>query len=89
MPGASDDILRVIQDVLGPLLRTDGAKLYLVHADAEAISLHLAGRYAGCPGNTLMTRRILEPAIFAVAPKARVVVTSGALIPRGARLVAG
>jgi Fe-S cluster biogenesis protein NfuA len=88
MPSADDEILRVVKDVLGPLLRVDGAKLYVVQAGADAVVLHLAGRSAGCPGNTLTTRRIIEPAILAVAPKARVTVTAGALIPKGARLIA-
>ena len=37
--------------------------------------------------NTLAIRRIIEPAVFAVAPRARVTVTSGALQPADAKLL--
>ncbi len=82
------EILRVVREVVAPLVRADGGRLYVVQAEDDAVALHLAGRYAGCPGNTLATRRVIEPAIFAVAPKARVTITSGALLPEGAELVA-
>ena len=78
------EISRVLRDVIAPLVRADGGELYLVGADDEGVVLHLAGRFSGCPGNTLATRRVIEPAIFAVAPKVRVTVTSGPLIPKGA-----
>jgi len=78
------EISRVLRDIVAPLVRADGGEVYLVHASDEGVTLHLSGRFSGCPGNTLATRRIIEPAIFAVAPKARVIVTSGPLIPKGA-----
>ena len=65
----------------------DGGELYLVNASDEGVSLHLSGRFSGCPGNTLATRRVIEPAIFAVAPRVRVTVTSGPLIPKGAERI--
>jgi Fe-S cluster biogenesis protein NfuA len=82
-----DAILDVVARVLAPLVEADGGQLFLVSAGDEAVELHLAGRFAGCPGNALVTRHILEPAVRAVAPEARVVVTWGALIPTGAKLV--
>ncbi len=82
-----EEIVRVVEQVLGPLIRADGGELYLVSADDDAVSLHLAGRRAGCPGNTLTSRRFIEPAISAVAPNAKVTVTWGALVPPGARRV--
>jgi len=83
--GARDEILRVLRDVLAPLVRTDGGELYLVRAEDDAVALHLAGRFAGCPGNALARRQIIEPAIRAVAPNAQVTLTSGAIVPRGAQ----
>jgi Fe-S cluster biogenesis protein NfuA len=85
MGATEDEILRVLQEVLVPLVQADGGELYLVNADENLVALHLAGRYAGCPGNNLARRQLIEPAIHSVAPKAEVRVTSGALVPKGAR----
>lgn len=87
MSDARSEIMRVIQEVVAPLVRADGGKLYIVSLEDEDVSLHLSGRYSGCPGNTLATRRVIEPAILAVAPKARIAVTSGAIVPKDAKLV--
>lgn len=87
MAGTREEILKVIREVVAPLIRADGGRIYLVSAEDDAVDLHLAGRYAGCPGNTLATRRVIEPAIFAVAPAARVTISSGVLIPKGAELI--
>jgi Fe-S cluster biogenesis protein NfuA len=87
MGDTREEILRVVREVVAPLVRADGGRIYLVAVDDDAVTLHLAGRYAGCPGNTLAIRRIIEPAIFAVAPRARVTVTSGALWPADATLL--
>lgn len=83
--GARDEILQVVREVLAPLVRADGGELYLVQVEDDAVSLHLAGRFAGCPGNALARRQIIEPAIRAVAPNAQVTVSSGALVPKGAQ----
>lgn len=87
MGGTREEILKVIREVVAPLIRADGGRIYLVAAEDDSVDLHLAGRYAGCPGNTLATRRVIEPAIFAVAPAARVTISSGVLIPKGAELI--
>jgi len=89
MASPRDAILDVVDRVLAPLIEADGGQLYLISAGDEAVELHLSGRFSGCPGNALVTRHILEPAVRAVAPEARVVVTWGALIPTGAKLVQG
>jgi Fe-S cluster biogenesis protein NfuA len=65
----------------------DGGLLYVVQADAKRVTLHLAGRFAGCPGNQIATRRVIEPAIAAVAPGAELTVTWGRLVPNGATRV--
>lgn len=87
MSDVRSEIMRVVREVLAPLVRADGGKLYIVSLEAEGVTLHLSGRYSGCPGNTLATRRVIEPAILAVAPKARIAVTSGAIVPKDAELV--
>jgi Fe-S cluster biogenesis protein NfuA len=89
MGGTRDEILKVIREVVAPLVRADGGRLYVVRAEDDAIDLHLAGRFAGCPGNTLAARRVVEPVIFAVAPAARVTISSGAIVPTGAELIVG
>jgi Fe-S cluster biogenesis protein NfuA len=81
------EISKVLREVVGPLVRADGGELYLVEATDDGVALHLSGRFSGCPGNTLATRRVIEPAIFAVAPRVRVTVTSGPLIPKGAERI--
>lgn len=85
MGSPRDEIVRVVSDVLAPLVRADGGEIWLVQADDRSVSLHLGGRFSGCPGNTLAKRHVIEPAILSVAPDAKVVVTSGALVPPGAQ----
>ena len=87
MASPRDEILRVVNDILAPLVRADGGEVYVVRAEDNAVQLHLAGRFSGCPGNTLAKRRVIEPAILAVAPNAQITVTSGAIVPEGARKV--
>jgi Fe-S cluster biogenesis protein NfuA len=87
MPSARDEIIRVVREVVAPLIVADGGEIYLVHVEDDAVVLHLAGRFSGCPGNTLVRRRVIEPAILSVAPTAQVTVTSGALVPEGAERV--
>jgi len=89
MPAARDEIVRVVREILAPMIQADGGELYLVSADEGAVSLHLAGRFSGCPGNTLARRRVLEPLIAAAAPGAHLTVTSGPLVPKGAQRVTG
>jgi Fe-S cluster biogenesis protein NfuA len=85
MPSPRERILGVVADILGPLIRADGGDLYVVSAGDEAVELHLVGKFAGCPGNSLAARHVIEPAIRAVAPDARVTVTWGFLVPEGAK----
>jgi Fe-S cluster biogenesis protein NfuA len=81
------EIVRVIREVVAPLIRADGGEIYLLNASENAVSLHLAGRFSGCPGNTLAKRRVIEPVVGAVAPGALVTVTSGVIVPAGAELL--
>ena len=87
MASPKDELVRVVREVLAPLVKADGGELYLVSVDDAGISLHLAGRFSGCPGNTLARRRVLEPLIASAAPGAYLTVTTGPLVPRGAQRV--
>jgi len=88
MPASIDQLLKVCREVIAPLIRADGGELYVVAVEPDQLTLHLAGTCSGCPGAVLTTRGIIEPAVHAIAPSARVVVTSGMKVPDGASLVA-
>ena len=88
MAVAKEEIVRVVREVLAPLVRADGGDLYLVSVEDTGVSLHVTGRFSGCPGNTLARRRIFEPPLVAVAPGITVTLTSGPLIPTGAARLA-
>jgi Fe-S cluster biogenesis protein NfuA len=70
------------------MIWADQGELYLVMADERTVALHLRGRFSGCPGNTLVVRRIIEPLISATLPNARVILSSGYLVPEGASMIA-
>lgn len=83
-----EELLYVLREVLGPMIWADQGELYLVMADDRTVALHLRGRFSGCPGNTLVVRRIIEPLISATLPSARVILSSGYMVPEGASLIA-
>jgi Fe-S cluster biogenesis protein NfuA len=85
MSSPKDELVRVVREVLAPLVKADGGDLYLVSVDDAGVSLHLAGRFSGCPGNTLARRRMLEPLIASAVPGAYLTFTTGPLVPRGAQ----
>ena len=87
MASPKDELVRVVREVLAPLVKADGGDLYLVSVDDAGVSLHLAGRFSGCPGNTLARRRVLEPLIASAVPGAYLTVTTGPLVPKGAQRV--
>ena len=87
MAAPKDEIIRLVREVLAPLVQADGGELYLVSAEDSGVVLHLAGRFSGCPGNTLTRRRVLEPLIASAAPGATVTLTTGPLVPKGAQRV--
>jgi Fe-S cluster biogenesis protein NfuA len=84
MVSAREQILEVIRELVAPLVRADGGEIYIVSADDAGVALHVTGRYAGCPGNTLARRRVIEPLIVKRVPGARVMLSSGPLLPKGA-----
>jgi Fe-S cluster biogenesis protein NfuA len=82
-----ENLLKVCSDIIAPLVHADGGELFVVSIEEGSIALHLAGKCAGCPGATLTSASIIEPAIHAVAPLVRVTVTSGFHVPEGASVV--
>jgi Fe-S cluster biogenesis protein NfuA len=88
MPEASDELMLVLRDILAPMIRADQGELYLVSVGPSKVALHLTGRFSGCPGNTLVARRIIEPVILKALPETQLELTSGYLIPEGAALIA-
>ena len=87
MAASIDQLLNVCRDVIAPLIRADGGEVYVVAVEPDHLTLHLAGTCAGCPGATITVKQVIEPAVHAVAPSARLVVTSGIRIPDGASLI--
>lgn len=77
-------VKRLLDEVLGPLVERDSGELHVVEHSSTLLTLHLAGAFAGCPGNTLAIRRVIEPIVRAHHPGIRLSITSGALVPEGA-----
>jgi len=84
---ANDALKQMLRDVLAPLAVLDGGEVYLVAADDDEVSLHLAGRLGGSPATVVVTRRIVEPAVKAVLPDAKLIVTSGWRVPEDAEKI--
>jgi len=82
-----DEILRVLREIVAPLVEADGGRVYIVPDESPRITVHLAGRYSGAPGIGLLSRRVVEPALRAIAPDADIVLSSGWKVPEGAVLV--
>lgn len=87
MGPAREQILEIVREVVGPLVRADAGQVYLVSVGERSLVLHLTGRFSGCPGNTLAKRRIIEPLLASRFPELRVEISSGPLLPEGAELV--
>lgn len=77
-------VKRLLDEVLGPLVERDSGELHIVEHSSTVLTLHLGGSFAGCPGNTLAIRRVIEPIVRAQHPSVRLTITSGALVPEGA-----
>jgi len=84
MTATIDQLLKVCREVIAPLIRADGGEIYIVAVEANHLSIHLAGRFAGCPGTPLTIRGVIEPAVRAVAPTAKLDISSGIKVPEGA-----
>ena len=84
---AKDTVLETLRDIVAPLVHKDGGEVWLVNAEGDDVRLHLAGTCAGCPGATLTTRGVIEPALRAANAQLRLTVTCGIVIPEGATRV--
>jgi Fe-S cluster biogenesis protein NfuA len=82
-----DQVERMFREVLSPIVKADGGEMYLVRWDGADLYVHLAGACAGCPGSSMTADSILLPALRSLAPKARIVVTTGFRVPDGAKRV--
>jgi Fe-S cluster biogenesis protein NfuA len=87
MAEKNDALQRMLEEVLAPLIEADGGELYVLSLGKKEIKLHLGGSWSGSPACVTTTRRIVEPAVHAVAPKVKVVVTNGYRVPEGAKRV--
>lgn len=79
-----DRLKSALSRVLAPLVEADAGELYLVSDEENLVKIHLGGRFAGCPGNELVRREVLQPLIRAMRPQAELEVSSGAILPKGA-----
>jgi Fe-S cluster biogenesis protein NfuA len=87
MAAPPDQVLELLREVVAPLVRADGGELHLVELSGNVLSLHLSGRFSGCPGNTLARRRVLEPLLASRFPELKVEISSGPRVPEGATSV--
>jgi Fe-S cluster biogenesis protein NfuA len=76
-----EEVERVCREVLAPLVRVDGGELHLLRFDGDDVHIHLSAACAGCPGATLTADKVLQPALTSVAPKIRVILTTGVRAP--------
>jgi Fe-S cluster biogenesis protein NfuA len=87
MPPLPNSLRELLTRVIAPLVEADGGELYVVAYHPQELTLHLTGRFAGCPGSEAVRRHILAPAIKAVAPETRLIVTTGHRAPADAELL--
>ncbi len=84
---ATEQLLIVLTEILAPLVEADEGELYVVEANSHAVRLHLGGRFSGCPGNQLVSESVFLPALRTVDPEVSLEVSSGPIVPEGARRV--
>jgi Fe-S cluster biogenesis protein NfuA len=87
MADKTEALRTMFREVLAPLVEADGGVFYVVSIDKKQVSLHLGGTYNGCPGTGMSVRDVLEPAVHAIAPKAKVNISSGWTVPKGAERI--
>lgn len=80
----NDELKSALEKVIAPMVESDEGELFLVEDSGKEVHLHLRGRFAGCPGNELVTEQLVRPLIHAIRPLAHVQVSSGAILPEGA-----
>jgi Fe-S cluster biogenesis protein NfuA len=87
MADNTEAVRKVLAEVLAPLFAVEGGSVYLVSVGKKEVALHLAGTLSGSPATHMVTKRVVEPAIKSVMPKAKVVISSGWVVPDGAELI--
>ena len=87
MTATIDQLLKVLKEVIEPVVRADGGEVYVVAVEPNHLSLHLGGKFGGCPGTPLVVKQVIEPAVRALAPTVELKVTSGMRVPEGASLL--
>ncbi len=84
---AKAQIAKICREILAPLVKSDGGEMYLVRIEGDDVHVHLSGACSGCPGAALTSDKVVLPVLRSVAPKARLVLTTGAKAPAGAELL--
>lgn len=80
-----EKVKKALKELVSPLVSADGGTLYFVKATADGVHVHLTGTCAGCPGVTMTRDALVEPVVRSVAASAKVTLTTGPLIPDGAK----
>jgi Fe-S cluster biogenesis protein NfuA len=84
-----ENLAKICQEVLAPLIEADGGEMYLVSISGEDIHIHLAGTCAGCPGSSFTAQTIVGPVLAKVAPKSKLRLTTGWRVPPEAERMQG
>ncbi len=64
-------ILRVIADIIAPLVERDGGKITYVGRRGDIVEVSLSGACRGCPGQGMTLRGVVLPALRVAAPEIR------------------
>jgi NFU1 iron-sulfur cluster scaffold homolog, mitochondrial len=51
----------LIEEIIRPLVETDGGRIELISADNNRVVIQLSGTCAGCPGRFYTTTGVIEP----------------------------
>lgn len=62
---------RVLDDVVAPLIRRDGAELTWVRRADDVVELRAGGSLRGCPGRQWTLRHVVLPALRRAHPSVR------------------
>ncbi|MBI4700013.1 MAG: NifU family protein [Deltaproteobacteria bacterium] len=82
-----DALMELLSTVIAPLVESDGGEVHVVSLGEDEVVLHLTGACSGCPGISITTCAVIEPAVRKLLPGARVRVTTGPRPPVGATRV--
>jgi Fe-S cluster biogenesis protein NfuA len=82
-------LFSTLRDVLAPIIEADGGELYVfgLGEGNSPLRLHLGGRFAGCPGNSLVCEHIIRPTLEPLLGERAIEVSSGRLVPQGAERI--